>query len=157
MKSKYSSYLLIIIMSIFNSFYLNGSDFYLGVKYIFGSRVIEIMISILFSFFFLKAFLDSYYYMVVSRNNIITRLGRNKYNLLIIKKLLIPGILVFVINLLCDWILVLEINYYFLFLNVILTIFIVILLPKKKDYDNELLIAIVVIFVIKLILYNFIK
>ena len=93
-----SSYLFLIIISIIIRLFYSDDIFYFGVKYITSFRAIDMMISILFTFSLFKVYLDNYYYMVLNRINIITRIGVRKYNLLIIKILLLHSFLIIFIN-----------------------------------------------------------
>ena len=107
---KKTNYLLIIILSIvLNSFYHN-EIFYNGIKYLTSTRAIDLMFSILFTFLTFKIYIDEYYYIVLNRNNIITRLKKKEYYKLIINILLKSTITLFIVNIIVDFLLVRNIN-----------------------------------------------
>lgn len=151
MIKKYNNYIFIILLSIGIILHYSDNTFYFGVKYLTTSRVFDMMISILFSFFTFKIYLDNYYYMVLNKNNIISRVGRKKYNYIILKILGIHTIILLFINYVIDFILTRKISFLLNFFNVTFSVFIVILLPKRKEYDNEFLIIIILSIIIKLV------
>lgn len=128
-----SNYLFLIIFNLALFLIYQDTNNYLTVKYIITNKSMDIMISIIFTFLLLKLYFDSYYYIVLNRNNIITRIGRKKYNLLILKQLLIPSIIFFIINFLTDYILIGSINIIYIIINILFAITCVIALPKKKN------------------------
>lgn len=150
-----SSYLFLIIISIIIRLFYSDDIFYFGVKYITSFRAIDMMISILFTFSLFKVYLDNYYYMVLNRINIITRIGVRKYNLLIIKILLLHSFLIIFINSLLDFLLIGRIKFVYLLLNALISCILVIVLPKRKEYNYELVIIMIVFMIIKLIVYHF--
>lgn len=150
-----SSYLFLIIISIIIRLFYSDDIFYFGVKYITSFRAIDMMISILFTFSLFKVYLDNYYYMVLNRINIITRIGVRKYNLLIIKILLLHSFLIIFINSLLDFLLIGRIKFVYLLLNALISCILVIVLPKRKEYNYELVIIMIVFVIIKLIVYHF--
>ena len=145
-----SNYLFLIIFNLALFLIYQDTNNYLTVKYIITNKSMDIMISIIFTFLLLKLYFDSYYYIVLNRNNIITRIGRKKYNLLILKQLLIPSIIFFIINFLTDYILIGSINIIYIIINILFAITCVIALPKKKEYNNELLIVLILFILIKM-------
>lgn len=154
MLKKQSNYFFIFLLSVAIMLYYKDNTFYYGVKYLTSSRVFDMMISILFSFFTFKIYLDNYYYMVLNKNNIISRVGRRKYNYIILKILGIHTIILLFINYVIDFILTGKIMILLNLFNVIISVFIVMVLPKRKEYDNEFLIIIVLSIIIKLIFSN---
>ena len=81
---KQNSYIFIIILSFISKINYTDNIYYLGIKYITTFRAIDIMYSIIFTFLFFKVFIDNYYFYVLNRNNIISRIGRKNYNTYII-------------------------------------------------------------------------
>ena len=150
-----SNYLFLIIFNLALFLIYQDTNNYLTVKYIITNKSMDIMISIIFTFLFLKLYFDSYYYIVLNRNNIITRIGRKKYNLLILKQLLIPSIIFFIINFLTDYILIGSINIIYIIINILFAIACVITLPKKKEYNNEFLIVLILFILIKVVYFKF--
>ena len=149
-----SNYLFLIIFNLALFLIYQDTNNYLTVKYIITNKSMDIMISIIFTFLLLKLYFDSYYYIVLNRNNIITRIGRKKYNLLILKQLLIPSIIFFIINLISDYILIGSINIVYIIINILFAITCVIALPKKKEYNNELLIVLILFILIKIVFFK---
>ena len=150
-----SNYVFIIIFNLALFFIYQDANNYITVKYITTNNPIDSMISIIFTFLFLKLYFDSYYYIVLNRNNIITRIGRKKYNLLILKQILLPSIIFFTINVLSDYILIKSVNIIYIIINIIFTITCVILLPKRKEYNNEFLIVLLIFMLIKISYFTF--
>ena len=72
-----ANYLLIIILSIVLKTYYQNEFFYNGIKYLTSTRTMDLMFSILFTFLTFKIYIDKYYYIVLNRYNIITRLKKN--------------------------------------------------------------------------------
>ena len=149
-----SNYLFLIIFNLALFLIYQDTNNYLTVKYIITNKSMDIMISIIFTFLLLKLYFDSYYYIVLNRNNIITRIGRKKYNLLILKQLLIPSIIFFIINFLTDYILIGSINIIYIIINILCAITCVIALPKKKEYNNEFLIVLILFILIKIVYFK---
>lgn len=145
-----SNYFFLIIFNLALFLIYQDTNNYMTVKYIITNKSMDIMISIIFTFLLLKLYFDSYYYIVLNRNNIITRIGRKKYNLLILKQLLLPSIIFFIINFLTDYILIGSINIVYIIINILFAITCVIALPKKKEYNNELLIVLILFILIKM-------
>lgn len=145
-----SNYFFLIIFNLALFLIYQDTNNYMTVKYIITNKSMDIMISIIFTFLLLKLYFDSYYYIVLNRNNIITRIGRKKYNLLILKQLLLPSIIFFIINLISDYILIGSINIVYIIINILFAITCVIALPKKKEYNNELLIVLILFILIKM-------
>ena len=75
---KLSNYVLLILLSIGTFSYYRDDMFYFGVKYLSSLRAFDMMFSLMFSFVVFKVFLDNYYYMVLNKINIISRVGRFK-------------------------------------------------------------------------------
>ena len=150
-----SNYLFLIIFNLALFLIYQDTNNYLTVKYIITNKSMDIMISIIFTFLLLKLYFDSYYYIVLNRNNIITRIGRKKYNLLILKQLLIPSIIFFIINFLTDYILIGSVNIIYIIINNLFAIACVIALPKKKEYNNEFLIILILFILIKIVYFKF--
>ncbi len=150
-----SNYVFIIIFNLALFFIYQDANNYITVKYITTNNPIDSMISIIFTFLFLKLYFDSYYYIVLNRNNIITRIGRKKYNLLILKQILLPSIIFFTINVLSDYILIKSVNVIYIIINILFTITCVILLPKRKEYNNEFLIVLLIFMLIKISYFTF--
>ena len=150
-----SNYLFLIIFNLALFLIYQDTNNYLTVKYIITNKSMDIMISIIFTFLLLKLYFDSYYYIVLNRNNIITRIGRKKYNLLILKQLLIPSIIFFIINFLTDYILIGSVNIIYIIINYLFAIACVIALPKKKEYNNEFLIVLILFILIKIVYFKF--
>ena len=150
-----SNYFFLIIFNLALFLIYQDTNNYLTVKYITTNKSMDIMISIIFTFLLLKLYFDSYYYIVLNRNNIITRIGRKKYNLLILKQLLLPSIIFFIINLISDYILIGSINIVYIIINILFAITCVIALPKKKEYNNELLIVLILFILIKIVYFKF--
>lgn len=154
---KNSSYIFIILLSIMLYLMRTDTVYFIGVKYITTFLALDIMFSITFTFLFFKVYLDNYYYHVLNRNNIIIRLGKRKYNIYIIKKILTNSFILFIINMIIDYILIRNINFIYLIINICITTALMIILPKKKEYNYELLILIIIMLVIKLITYYFLN
>ena len=92
------NYIFFVLFSIATFMYYKQTEYYMVVKYITTFRAIDIMASILFTFILFKLYFDSYYYIILNRYNIITRLGRKKYILLIMKQIFIPSLIFFTLN-----------------------------------------------------------
>ena len=150
-----SNYFFLILFNLTLFLIYQDTNNYMTVKYITTNKSMDIMISIIFTFLLLKLYFDSYYYIVLNRNNIITRIGRKKYNLLILKQLLIPSIIFFIINFLTDYILIGSVNIIYIIINNLFTIACVIALPKKKEYNNEFLIVLILFILIKIVYFKF--
>ena len=150
-----SNYFFLILFNLALFLIYQDTNNYLTVKYITTNKSMDIMISIIFTFLLLKLYFDSYYYIVLNRYNIITRIGRKKYNLLILKQLLIPSIIFFIINLISDYILIGKINIIYIIINILFAIACVITLPKKKEYNNEFLIVLILFILIKVVYFKF--
>ena len=150
-----SNYFFLIIFNLALFLIYQDTNNYMTVKYIITNKSMDIMISIIFTFLLLKLYFDSYYYIVLNRNNIITRIGRKKYNLLILKQLLLPSIIFFIINFLTDYILIGKINIIYIMINILFAIACVITLPKKKEYNNEFLIVLILFILIKVVYFKF--
>lgn len=150
-----SNYFFLIIFNLALFLIYQDTNNYMTVKYITTNKSMDIMISIIFTFLLFKLYFDSYYYIVINRYNIITRIGRKKYNLLILKQLLIPSIIFFIINLISDYILIGNINIIYIIINILFAIACVIALPKKKEYNNEFLIVLILLIIIKVVCFKF--
>lgn len=150
-----SNYFFLILFNLTLFLIYQDTNNYMTVKYITTNKSMDIMISIIFTFLLLKLYFDSYYYIVLNRNNIITRIGRKKYNLLILKQLLIPSIIFFIINFLTDYILIGSVNIIYIIINNLFAIACVIALPKKKEYNNEFLIILILFILIKIVYFKF--
>ena len=150
-----SNYFFLILFNLTLFLIYQDTNNYMTVKYITTNKSMDIMISIIFTFLLLKLYFDSYYYIVLNRYNIITRIGRKKYNLLILKQLLIPSIIFFIINLISDYILIGNINIIYIIINILFAIACVIALPKKKEYNNEFLIVLILLIIIKVVCFKF--
>ena len=150
-----SNYFFRILFNLALFLIYQDTNNYMTVKYITTNKSMDIMISIIFTFLLLKLYFDSYYYIVLNRYNIITRIGRKKYNLLILKQLLIPSIIFFIINLISDYILIGNINIIYIIINILFAIACVIALPKKKEYNNEFLIVLILLIIIKVVCFKF--
>ena len=153
---KQNSYIFIIILSFISKINYTDNIYYLGVKYITTFRAIDVMYSIIFTFLFFKVFLDNYYYYVLNRNNIIVRIGRKNYNIYILKKILLNSVLLFIINIISDFIMIGTTNFMYILINIILTTLLVSILPKKKEYDYELVVIMIISILTKLLVYNLI-
>ena len=149
-----SNYFFLIIFNLALFLIYQDTNNYMTVKYITTNKSMDIMISIIFTFLFLKLYFDSYYYIVLNRNNIITRIGRKKYNLLILKQLLLPSIIFFIINLISDYILIGSINIVYIIINILFAITCVTALKKKKEYNNEFLIVLIIFILIKIVYFK---
>ena len=150
-----SNYFFLILFNLALFLIYQETNNYMTVKYITTNKSMDIMISIIFTFLLLKLYFDSYYYIVLNRYNIITRIGRKNYNLLILKQLLIPSIIFFIINFLTDYILIGSINIVYIIINILFAIACVIALPKKKEYNNEFLIVLILLIIIKVVCFKF--
>lgn len=150
-----SNYFFLILFNLALFLIYQDTNNYLTVKYITTNKSMDIMISIIFTFLLFKLYFDSYYYIVINRYNIITRIGRKNYNLLILKQLLIPSIIFFIINFLTDYILIGKINIIYIIINILFAIACVITLPKKKEYNNEFLIVLILFILIKVVYFKF--
>ena len=150
-----SNYFFLILFNLTLFLIYQDTNNYMTVKYITTNKSMDIMISIIFTFLLLKLYFDSYYYIVLNRYNIITRIGRKKYNLLILKQLLIPSIIFFIINFLTDYILIGSVNIIYIIINNLFAIACVIALPKKKEYNNEFLIVLILFILIKIVYFKF--
>ncbi len=150
-----SNYFFLILFNLALFLIYQDTNNYLTVKYITTNKSMDIMISIIFTFLLFKLYFDSYYYIVINRYNIITRIGRKNYNLLILKQLLIPSIIFFIINFLTDYILIGKINIIYIMINILFAIACVITLPKKKEYNNEFLIVLILFILIKVVYFKF--
>lgn len=135
--------------------YYKQTEYYMVVKYITTFRAIDIMASILFTFILFKLYFDSYYYIILNRYNIITRLGRKKYILLIMKQIFIPSLIFFTLNIILDFILTGTVNIIYILINMIFTIICVIVLPKRREYNNEFVIVLGIFILIKIICFKF--
>lgn len=149
------SYIFFVLFSIAIFMYYKQTEYYMVVKYITTFRAIDIMASILFTFILFKLYFDSYYYIILNRYNIITRLGRKKYILLIMKQIFIPSLIFFTLNIILDFILTGTVNIIYILINMIFTIICVIILPKRKEYNNEFLIVLGIFILIKIICFKF--
>ena len=149
-----SNYFFLIIFNLALFLIYQDTNNYMTVKYITTNKSMDIMISIIFTFLFLKLYFDSYYYIVLNRNNIITRIGRKKYNLLILKQLLLPSIIFFIINLISDYILIGSINIVYIIINILFAITCVTAKKKKKEYNNEFLIVLIIFILIKIVYFK---
>lgn len=149
------SYIFFVLFSIAIFMYYKQTEYYMVVKYITTFRAIDIMASILFTFILFKLYFDSYYYIILNRYNIITRLGRKKYILLIMKRIFIPSLIFFTLNIILDFILTGTVNIIYILINMIFTIICVIVLPKRKEYNNEFLIVLGIFILIKIICFKF--
>lgn len=149
------SYIFFVLFSIAIFMYYKQTEYYMVVKYITTFRAIDIMASILFTFILFKLYFDSYYYIILNRYNIITRLGRKKYILLIMKQIFIPSLIFFTLNIILDFILIGTVNIIYILINMIFTIICVIVLPKRKEYNNEFLIVLGIFILIKIICFKF--
>lgn len=149
---KKTNYLYIIILSIALRLFYQDVWFYHTIKYLTSSRAIDLMFSILFSFLTFKIFIDEYYYMVLNRNNIITRLKKKEYYKLIIKILLKSTGTLFVVNMMIDFLLVRNINILLVTLSTLYSCIAIIILPKRKEYNNEMLILLLISIILKLFL-----
>lgn len=150
-----SNYFFLILFNLALFLIYQDTNNYLTVKYITTNKSMDIMISIIFTFLLFKLYFDSYYYIVINRYNIITRIGRKNYNLLILKQLLIPSIIFFIINFLTDYILIGKINIIYIMINILFAIACVTTLPKKKEYNNEFLIVLILFILIKVVYFKF--
>ena len=150
-----SNYFFLILFNLTLFLIYQDTNNYMTVKYITTNKSMDIMISIIFTFLLFKLYFDSYYYIVINRYNIITRIGRKNYNLLILKQLLIPSIIFFIINFLTDYILIGKINIIYIMINILFAIACVITLPKKKEYNNEFLIVLILFILIKVVYFKF--
>ena len=150
-----SNYFFLILFNLALFLIYQDTNNYMTVKYITTNKSMDIMISIIFTFLLFKLYFDSYYYIVINRYNIITRIGRKNYNLLILKQLLIPSIIFFIINFLTDYILIGKINIIYIMINILFAIACVITLPKKKEYNNEFLIVLILFILIKVVYFKF--
>ena len=150
-----SNYFFLILFNLTLFLIYQDTNNYMTVKYITTNKSMDIMISIIFTFLLLKLYFDSYYYIVINRYNIITRIGRKNYNLLILKQLLIPSIIFFIINFLTDYILIGSVNIIYIIINNLFAIACVIALPKKKEYNNEFLIVLILFILIKIVYFKF--
>lgn len=150
-----SNYFFLILFNLALFLIYQDTNNYMTVKYITTNKSMDIMISIIFTFLLFKLYFDSYYYIVINRYNIITRIGRKNYNLLILKQLLIPSIIFFIINLISDYILIGNINIIYIIINILFAIACVITLPKKKEYNNEFLIVLILFILIKVVYFKF--
>lgn len=149
------SYIFFVLFSIAIFMYYKQTEYYMVVKYITTFRAIDIMASILFTFILFKLYFDSYYYIILNRYNIITRLGRKKYIFLIMKQIFIPSLIFFTLNIILDFILTGTVNIIYILINMIFTIICVIVLPKRKEYNNEFLIVLGIFILIKIICFKF--
>ena len=149
------NYIFFVLFSIATFMYYKQTEYYMVVKYITTFRAIDIMASILFTFILFKLYFDSYYYIILNRYNIITRLGRKKYILLIMKQIFIPSLIFFTLNIILDFILTGTVNIIYILINMIFTIICVIVLPKRKEYNNEFLIVLGIFILIKIICFKF--
>ena len=149
------SYIFFVLFSIAIFMYYKQTEYYMVVKYITTFRAIDIMASILFTFILFKLYFDSYYYIILNRYNIITRLGRKKYILLIMKQIFIPSLIFFTLNIILDFILTGTVNIIYILINMIFTIICVIVLPEWKEYNNEFLIVLGIFILIKIICFKF--
>lgn len=151
---KQGNYILLVLLSAGTLAYYKDSTFYFGVKYLTSSGVFDMMFSLMFSFIVFKVFLDNYYYMVLNKMNIITRVGNFQYNLIILKVLFLHSFFLILLNIILDLILIGKIKIMLILFNVILSALTIIVLPKKKEYNNEFLLIIVISLIIKLIFSN---
>lgn len=149
-----ANYLLIIILSIVLKTYYQNEFFYNGIKYLTSTRTMDLMFSILFTFLTFKIYIDKYYYIVLNRYNIITRLKKKEYYKLIINILLKNTIALFIINIIVDFLLVKNVNIFLVILSTTFSCFAIIILPKRKEYSNEMIILLFISIVLKLLLSN---
>ena len=149
------NYIFFVLFSIATFMYYKQTEYYMVVKYITTFRAIDIISSILFTFILFKLYFDSYYYIILNRYNIITRLGRKKYILLIMKQIFIPSLIFFTLNIILDFILTGTVNIIYILINMIFTIICVIVLPKRREYNNEFVIVLGIFILIKIICFKF--
>lgn len=154
---KQSNYLFIILLSIGIYTLRSDYEFYVYAKYISTPLIADIMLGLLMSYFTFKVYLDDYYYMVLNRVNIITRVGKKKYNEIILKKLFLHSFFLVFINCIMDFILIKRIYILIIFTNIIISAIMVIVLPKRKEHDNELFIILVISIILKSIFLNILK
>ncbi len=131
-----------------------GPEFYFRIKYGISKRSIEIMWSILFSFSFLEYFFDCFYFYVLSRNQIIVRIGRIAYYRLIQKRIFLCGLFFLVFNLILDFFIIESSHLDYLLGTTMFMIILFLLLPKRREYTMELLISLILAFVVRLMLYH---
>lgn len=145
---------LIFLVSFGIYVYYHGNIiFYNGVKYITSTRSIDIMISTVMVTIFYQYFMNSYYYYLLNRNNIIIRVGRKKYTHYIIKKIILSMFLFFLTNLISDFIITRRIDYIYSLLNTLFIGLVVILLPKGKEYNYELMICLLITMILRLVFF----
>ena len=145
---------LIFLISLGIYVYYNGSViFYNGVKYITSTRSIDIMISTVMVTIFYQYFMNSYYYYLLNRNNIIVRVGRIKYAYYIIKKIILSMFLFFLTNLISDFVITKRIDCIYNLVNTIFIGLVVILLPKRKEYNYELMICLLITMILRILFF----
>lgn len=145
---------LIFLISFGIYVYYNGSvTFYNGVKYITSTRSIDIMISTVMVTIFYQYFMNSYYYYLLNRNNIIVRVGRIKYAYYIIKKIILSMFLFFLTNLISDFVITKRINCIYNLVNTLFIGLVVILLPKRKEYNYELMICLLITMILRILFF----
>lgn len=145
--------IFIILFSIVSYYsYKYTPEFYFCTKYLIGRSSVEPLFSIVYIFLFINYFISGFYNIILNRYNIIVRLGYKKYKQLITKKILIDSIAFIIVNILIDAILFKIINFKFVIINSLLIIVSILFIKKNKDYDRELLILIIIIFIIRFLL-----
>ena len=71
------------------------------------------------------------------------------------KQIFIPSLIFFTLNIILDFILTGTVNIIYILINMIFTIICVIVLPKRKEYNNEFLIVLGIFILIKIICFKF--
>lgn len=150
---KYKQILILILMQILVYQFVGDVEIFLTVKYFTINRVIYIMLSILFNYFYLYYFIEQYYTYILNRYHVITRCGRKRYYKLVLKKILSTTGIFFISNLILDYIIVKKIIFSYLIINTVYFLIIVMILPKKREYSFELAISLLITLVIKYFYY----
>lgn len=146
---KYKQILILILMQILVYQFVGDVEIFLSVKYFTINRVIYIMLSILFNYFYLYYFIEQYYTYILNRYHVITRCGRKNYYKLVLKKILSTTGIFFISNLILDYIIVKKVIFSYLIINTVYFLIIVMILPKKREYSFELAISLLITLVIK--------
>lgn len=132
----------------------NGNnEFYFRVKYGMSKRSIEIMWSILFSFSFLEYFIDCFYFYVLSRNQIIVRIGKADYYRLLQKRIFFCVFFFFLFNVVLDFLLIRSIHLGYLLGTTAFMTLLLLLLPKRREYTIELLVSLFLAFIVRTLLF----
>lgn len=153
---KYKEILILILMQILVYQFVGDVEIFLMIKYFTINRVIYIMLSILFNYFYLYYFIEQYYVYILNCNHVITRCGRKRYYNLVLKKVLGTIGIFFISNLILDYIIVKKVLFDYLAINTFYFLVLIVTLPKKREYSFEFSISLLVTLIAKYLYYTFV-